>query len=72
MHHVESELFPRFRESPSFALYTDMQYFAFSREPLTRASFKWLRVSCAAPCTVQRAAEAECAQSAMRSGELRV
>lgn len=44
MHHIESELFPRFLQSSSFVLYTDMQFFAFSREPLTRSSFKWLRV----------------------------
>lgn len=44
MVHVEAVLYPRFVASASFGLYAGLQRFAFSREPLTRASFKWLRV----------------------------
>jgi serine/threonine protein kinase len=43
MNHIATRVYPAFIDSLCFSLYAQMQYFAFSRPPLTKASFKWIK-----------------------------
>ena len=43
MNLVETELFPRFLHSQMYGAYAQMQQYAFSRDALSRAGFKWLK-----------------------------
>ncbi len=45
MHWVAVEVYPTFLRSGCFQLYAAMQQLAFSRPPLSRDSFKWIKVS---------------------------
>ena len=45
IHAIESDMFPRFLRSQHYVLYAQMQQFAFTREAMARAGFKWLKVS---------------------------
>lgn len=42
--YLEADAFPRFAASAGLAVYAQMQHFAFTRPPLTRACFRWVKV----------------------------
>jgi serine/threonine protein kinase len=43
MHDVETQMYPRFLRSQAYVQYAQMAQFAFSRDGLHRAAFKWLK-----------------------------
>ncbi len=45
LHSVEQTHFPAFLASPCFDLYANMLYFAFTRPPLSKHKFVWLKVN---------------------------
>lgn len=44
MNHIATQVYPSFVDSLCFSLYAQMQSFAFNRNSLTKASFKWIKV----------------------------
>jgi hypothetical protein len=44
VHWAQTRIYPRFLASGCWTLYAAMQFFAFTRAPLTRESFHWIKV----------------------------
>ena len=44
LHSVEAHIYPLFLQSYCFELYSQMQYFAFTRPALSKHKFVWLKV----------------------------
>ncbi len=44
MNYIATRVYPHFVDSLCFSMYAQMQAFAFRRPPLSKASFRWLKV----------------------------